>query len=197
MNERDELLAEVSLHCDLEDRLAILPPSVLCRGLYLQSIDAALLRAGLAERYRALFPERFTAISWYPASQFLMRLAAGAAILLSPERVHEGMFEIGRRNAVAFSESLLGRALLRLLSGDPHKLLQQAVAGRRQSYSAGRWELAFPDERTAVMSMFEEYMYIESYLLGAAKGTFDAIALPVQTQVVLENRFCGKHILKW
>ena len=194
---RDALLEQVYQHCDLRERLTLVPPSAKVRGLYFRSIDAVLARAGRAERYRELFPERFAAILWHPAGDFLVRLAAGAALLTSPERVHEGMFEIGRRNAVAFAESLLGRTMLRLLSRDPHKLLQQAVAGRRQSYSYGSWTLTFPAERTAVMTMIEEYLYMESYMLGAAKGTFDAIAVPVRTEVVLENRFNGKHVLSW
>jgi uncharacterized protein (TIGR02265 family) len=197
VNERERLVEEVSRHCDLRERLTLVPPSAKVRGLYFRSIEAVLARAGRAERYRELFPERFAAILWHPAAEFLVRLTTGAALLTSPERVHEGMFEIGRRNAVAFAESLLGRTMLRLLSRDPHKLLQQGVAGRRQSYSYGSWELTFPEERKAVMTMLEEYLYIESYMLGAAQGTFDAIAVPVRIEVILENRFCGRHIIVW
>src|SRR5688572_28170304 len=134
---------------------------------------------------------------WYPTREFLVRLTVGGALLTDPARVHEGMFEIGRRNAVEFSESLLGKTLLRLLSRDPKKLLQQGVAARRQSCSVGRWTLTFPDERSAVMTMTEEYVYIESYLLGAAQGTFDAVGIPVKTEVVLEDRFNGRHVLEW
>jgi uncharacterized protein (TIGR02265 family) len=197
VNERERLVDDVCRHCDLRERLTLVPPSAKVRGLYFRSIEAVLARAGRAERYRELFPERFAAILWHPASEFLVRLAAGAALLTSAERVHEGMFEIGRRNAVAFAESLLGRTMLRLLSRDPHKLLQQAVAGRRQSYSYGSWELTFPEEREAVMTMVEEYLYIESYMLGAARGTFDAIGVAVRTEVVLEDRFRGRHIMAW
>jgi uncharacterized protein (TIGR02265 family) len=199
VSRREEILAEVARHCDLPRRLPVVPPSAKVRGLYFRSIEAVLARAGggRVETYQGMFPERFAAIPWHPAADFLKRLAIGAALLTSPERVHEGMFEIGRRNAVAFSESLLGRTMLRLLSRDPHKLLQQGVAARRQSNTYGGWTLTFPAERTAVMSMVEEYMYIESYLLGAAQGTFDAIGMPVRTEVVLEDRFTGKHILSW
>lgn len=136
-------------------------------------------------------------VRWYPAREFLPRLVVAGALLTEPARVHEGMFEIGRLNAVAFSESLLGRTLLRLLSHDPKKLLAQGVAARRQSLSVGHWTLTFPEERQAVMAMEEEYLYIESYLLGAAQGTFDAIGVRVRTQVVLEDRFTGRHILDW
>jgi uncharacterized protein (TIGR02265 family) len=197
VTERQHAVDEVSRHCDLAERLTFVPPSAKVRGLYFRNIENVLTRAGKIDGYRELFPETFAAIVWYPTSEFLVRLAVGASLLISAERVHEGMFEIGRRNAVGFSESLLGRTLLRLLSRDPHKLLQQGAAARRQSCSAGSWQLSFPAERTAVITMVEEYLYIESYLLGAAQGTFDAISVPVRTEVVLEDRFNGRHILIW
>ena len=197
MSGRSETVARVSAHCDLAERLTLVPPSARVRGLYFRSIEAVLGRAGKLDEYKAIFPERFAAVMWHPAGEFLERLVIGGALLSGPERVHEGMFEIGRRNAIAFAESLLGRTMLRLLSRDPRKLLQQGVAGRRQSYSHGRWVLEFPAERRAIMSMEEEYLYIESYLLGAAQGTFDAIGVPVRTSVVLETPFFGKHILDW
>jgi uncharacterized protein (TIGR02265 family) len=199
VSRRDELLGEASRYCDISERLTLVPPSAKMRGLYFRSIEAVLTRAGggRIELYHAMFPERFSAVPWYPTADFLKRLVAGAAVLTSPERVHEGMFEIGRRNAIAVSESLIGRAMLRLLSRDPQKLLLQGQAGRRQSTGYGTWSIVFPEERTAVMSMVEEYLYIESYLLGAAQGTFDAINMPVRTEVVLADRFTGKHILKW
>ena len=197
MKDRKALLDEVSRHCDIVERLSLIPPSAKGRGLYFRSIETVLGRAGRLDRYRELFPERFAAVLWHPASEFLVRLVAGGALLTEPARVHEGMFEVGRLNAVAFGESLLGRTMLRLLSRDPKKLLEQGVAARRQSYSHGRWTLSFPEDRTAVMTMVEEYFYIESYLLGAAQGTFDTIGVPVQTEVILENRFNGRHVLKW
>lgn len=195
--ERERLLEEVYRHCDLRERLAVLPPSAKSRGLYFKSIETALERANLGRRYHELFPEHFAASMWHPTAELLVRLAAGAALLTSAERVHEGMFEIGRRNAVAFGESLLGRVMLRLLSRDPHKLLKQGVAARRQSGTFGSWEVAFPTERSAIITMQQEYVYIESYMLGAAQGTFDAISLPVKTEVVLQDRFNGQHILHW
>jgi len=197
MDSRAAALAEVARYCDVSERLTLLPPSSRSRGLYFRSIERVLARAGRVERYRRLFPERFSAIRWYPTHEFLIRLVVGAALLTEPARVHEGMFEIGRRNAVEFSDSSLGKTLLRLLSRDPKKLLAQGVAARRQSSTFGRWTLTFPEERRAVMAMEEEYIYIESYLLGAAQGTFDAIDVPVTTRVVLEDRFNGRHILEW
>ena len=197
VDDRAAAIEEVSRYCDVAERMTLLPPAAKARGLYFRSIETVLAREGKIERYRSIFPERFSAVRWYPAHQFLTRLAVGGALLTEPARVHEGMFEIGRLNALAFAESLLGKTLLRLLSRDPRRLLQQGVAARRQSCTVGRWTLVFPEERSALMTMTEEYLYIESYLLGAAQGTFDAVGIPVKTEVVLEDRFNGRHILRW
>ncbi len=197
MDGRENALAEIAKHCDVQDRLLVLPPSALCRGLYFRSIENVLAEAGRADAYRALFPERFSALGWYSMHDFIERLVIGAGFLLGPERVHEGMFEIGRRNARAFSEGVLGRLMLRLLSKEPRKVLKQAIAGRRQSAKPARWELSFPEERSAVMSMVEEYLYLDHYLLGAARGTFEMIDVPVRIECVLEDRFSGKHVFRW
>jgi hypothetical protein len=47
------------------------------------------------------------------------------------------------------------------------------------------------------MTMTEEYLPIESYMLGAAQGTFEAVGIPVKTEAVLEDRFNGRHVLRW
>jgi uncharacterized protein (TIGR02265 family) len=193
----EQALDRVSAHCDLRERLSLIPPSAKMRGMYFRSIEAPLMQAGKIEPYRALFPDRVPAIKWLPATEFLTRLAIGASLLTSPEGVHEGMYEIGRRNAASVSESLLGRTLIRLLSRDPRKVLQQGIAARRQSTSFGTWTLSFPSARSAVMTFREEYMYIESYGLGAAYGTFEAIDVPMKAEVELDNRFEGRHVLTW
>jgi uncharacterized protein (TIGR02265 family) len=194
---RLKALDEVGAHCDILQRLPLVPPSAVIRGLYFRSIENVLADAGRAQPYRELFPENRSALRWYPVADFLERLTIGAGVLLGPARVHEGMFEIGRRNARAFTDGLLGKVMLRVLSRDPHKVLQQAIAGRRQSSKPARWELSFPAERTAVMALIEEYGYIESYLLGGAHGTFEAIDVPVRIECQLEDRFSGKHVIRW
>ncbi len=194
---RKAALCEVGAHCDIEARLPLVPPSAVIRGLYFRSIERVLSDAGRVQRYHELFPERRAALRWYPVADFLEQLTVGAAMLLGPERVHEAMFEIGRRNARAFTDGLLGQVMLRVLARDPHKVLKQAIAGRRQSAKPARWELAFPSDRTAVMTLIEEYGYIESYMLGGAHGTFEAVDVPVRIECQLEDRFSGQHIFRW
>ena len=92
---------------------------------------------------------------------------------------------------------MLGRTLLRFLSRDPRKLLQQANAGRRQSVSFARWDISFPDQHTAIVEMAEDYQWIESNLLGAAVGTFEMVGIPMRAEAELTSRFVGRHILRW
>lgn len=192
-----DTIGTLTRHSDLHERLRAVPPSAKVRGLYFRSTITVLTAAGKIDEYRELFPEDYSAMRWYPTSDYLIRLAVGAALLTTPERIHEGMREIGRRNAVAFAESLLGRTMLRLLSHDPQKLLRQACAGRRQSYLYGRWEVEFIEDRAAEMRMNEEYIWIESNLVGAAEGTFESIGLAVSVECELTSPFEGRHILRW
>jgi uncharacterized protein (TIGR02265 family) len=193
----EERIRELCRHSDLPERLSVVPPSVKVRGIYFRTIERVLSDAGRRDAYNELFPERFSAVLWHPAADFLVRLVSAGALLLDPPRVYEGLFELGRRNAVMFSESLLGRTLLRFLDRDPKRLMQQALAGSRQSCTHSRWKLDFPDDRTAVVTMIEEYLYMDSWLLGAAHGTFEAVGVSVRTEVVARDKFSGQHIHRW
>jgi uncharacterized protein (TIGR02265 family) len=195
--ERADMLQELGRHCDLAERLPLIPPSAKVRGVYGRSIDSAVEEAGKLGQYRAMFPRDLGPLTWHPLSEFLIRVSVAGALLAGPERVHDGMLEIGRRNALEFARSLLGRMIVRLLSRDPRKLLLQGVAARRQTCSYGSWQVSFPDERTAVMTMVEEYLYMDSFLMGAARGTFDAVGLSVDASTILDGRFHGRHVLRW
>jgi len=192
------VLEVVGPHCDLQARVEAVPPSAASRGVLLRSIEHALEREGKLAAYHEVFgAERIAPLRFYALSDYLIRAAMAGAILRSPERVHEGLFEIGRYNGTSIAESLIGRSVIRLLSHDPRRLLQQGVAGRRLTNAYGHWELEFPSERSAVMRFVEEYSWIESVLLGAAQGTFDMIELPVQIEVQLDGPFQGSHRIHW
>ncbi len=192
-----QLLEEADAHCHLRQRLELMPESARARGVFFRSIDVVLEQAGHRHRYRELFPARQATVLWYPARDFLLQLVAAAAILVEPSRVHEGMFEIGRANARVFADSLLGKLLVRTLSRDPQEILRQGLIGHRQGFNQGTWSLTFLNESTASMQMNDEYLFIDSYLRGAAQGTFDALERPVTVEVEPEGPFHGRHILRW
>lgn len=193
----DDKIHALVRHSDLHERLKSIPASARCRGLYFRNTTTVLRSAGKLADFQELYPESYSAVRWYPCSDYLERLAVAGAILRGPENIYEGMREIGYSNAVAFAQSLLGRTMLKLLSGDPVKLLKQACAARRQSCYYGRWEVTFPESQMAVMEMYEEYIWIESNLQGAAEGTLASIGLKAQVECELDSVFQGRHIIRW
>jgi uncharacterized protein (TIGR02265 family) len=191
-------MALVAAHCDIEERLSLVPPSAALRGIYFKAIEKQLAAQGLLESYREYFPaDRFGSLSFHPISEYLVRLACAGAIVAAPDRVHEGMLVIANGNAKAFIESVLGRLLLRVLSGDPIRLVEQSIAGRRQSANYGHWEMVRRSDREVEVIYRREYIWIESAIAGAGLGTFEACGLKVQMENRLVDRFNGSSIYAW
>jgi uncharacterized protein (TIGR02265 family) len=196
-SERRAAIARVGEHCDIEERLTLVPPSARVRGMFFRAIEKVLIDAGKAEPYVRLFPEHFSALGFHPTHEFLPRLAVAGGLLYGPSRVHEGMTEIGKHCADAFTTSALGKLLLRVLAPEPKRLLLQGYAGRRQSTQPVHWEMSFPDDHTAIVDMREEYYYLESYQVGACIGMFEAVGRKVRVDVTLHDAFSGRHVLHW
>jgi len=191
-------IALVASHCDIVDRLAVVPPSAQVRGVWIKAIEKQVAKRGQLERYREYFPDdRYAALPFYPLADLLVRVACSGAILTSPERVHEGMSIVMRGNAEAFMDTLLGRVMLRVLSRDPVKLAQQGVAARRQSCTYGRWELRRLGEREVEIMHRDEYIWIESAVVGAGLGTLAACNVAGKVEARLVDRFNGSTVLRW
>src|SRR5260370_12575544 len=152
----------VAPHCDIVERLELVPPSACCRGIYFRNVEAQVERAGRLGLYRELFGgDRYSALPYYPLTDYLLRIACAGAIVESPERVHEGMFAVARSNAATFAQSLLGRALFRLLARDPVRLSEQGLAAPRQSHTYGHWVIKRPGPNEIEMIYEDEYQWIE------------------------------------
>jgi uncharacterized protein (TIGR02265 family) len=191
-------LALVAPYCDIEERLAVVPPSACIRGIYFRAIEKQLASAGVLASYREHFAaDRFGSLSFYPIRDYLVRIAVGGALIASPERVHEGMLLISKGNARAFIDSVLGRLMLRVLSGDPFRLMEQAMAGRRQSTNYGHWDLVRHGERSFEVVHHEEFIWIESAIGGAGLGTFEACGLAANMETRLVDRFNGSSFYTW
>lgn len=191
-------LALVAPHCDIEERLQVVPPSACVRGIYFKSIEKQAAAHGVLDTYRGYFPgDSYGSLSYYPVSEYLVRVACAGALVASPDRIHEGMLSIGRGNAKAFVESVLGRLLLRVLSGDPFRLMEQAIAGRRQSTNYGHWEMVRRGAQAIEVVYKQEYIWIESAIAGAGLGTFEACGLTVAMENRLVDRFNGSSFYTW
>ncbi len=188
----------VAPHCDIIERLAAIPPSARVRGIYFRSLKRELEHRDLLARYFEFFSEqRRGAMAYYPLSEFSLRLACAGALVASPAELHRGMHDLGRTNSSYFAQSLLGRAIIRFLSKDPIRLSEQGLAARRQSCSYGHWELVRRGPTEIEMRYENEYLWIESYVAGAAQGTFEACGVTPILETRLTDRFNGSTLIRW
>lgn len=179
-------------HCDITDRLKRVPPSARVRGVWFRIIDRDLAERGLFDTYTELFSRsRFRSLQMYPVSEFLVRAATAGALIASPECLHDGMFQMAHANAQEFARSLFGRTLIRLLARDHQRLTQQAIASSRQTTNYGKRSATFPDERTVEVLYRDEYVWIESYMAGAAVGTYESLGFEVELETELQSPIDG------
>jgi uncharacterized protein (TIGR02265 family) len=194
----DRAIELVAPYCDIVDRLKVVPPSAQTRGVWIRNVEKQVERRGVLTAYRQYFPhDRYGALPHYPLSDFLIRLACAGALVASPEHVHDGMFLITKGNAESFMETILGRIMLRVLSRDPVRLLEQGMAARRQGFTYGHWELRRHSEREVEVVHQNEYWWIESGVAGAAAGMFEACNIVAQTETKLIDRFNGSTFCRW
>jgi uncharacterized protein (TIGR02265 family) len=194
----DRAIELVAPHCDIVDRLTVVPPSARVRGLYFNSFDSLLERAGKTALYRRYFAdERWSALRMYPLRDYLIRLAVAGASLRGPEHIHDGMHDVWRTNATTFASSLLGKTMLRLLSHDPVRLTEQGLAARRQTYQYGHWSIVRHGPRSIEMVYREEYIWIESAIAGGAVGAFETCGIRAELETKLINRFDGSTLIRW
>ncbi len=188
----------IAPHCDIVERLADVPPSARVRGLYFRSVLTVLRRLGRLGPYEEYFPgERWSSLTFYPLSEYLVRLALAGAVVTSPQQLHEGIFNITRENASAFASSLLGRVMVRILDRDPVRLTEQGLAARRQSTTYGEWELKRPGPREVEMVYHAEYMWIESAIAGAATGSFEVCRVQAEVKTLLRDKYNGSTLIRW
>lgn len=188
----------VAPHCDLVDRLDAVPPSAQVRGVFFRNIERELERRDRLDAYYELFPsQRRWSISYYSLSEYLVRLACAGALVTSPERLHEGIFELARTNSTCFAKSVLGKALIRLLARDPVRLCEQGLAARRQTATYGHWELVRRGVSEVEMIYRNEYVWIESFVAGGAQGTFESCGITPILETALIDRFNGSTLVRW
>lgn len=198
MDLRGLALEYVEPHCDIAERLRVVPATAFARGLAFGTIIRALERQGQRDAYSARFgPLRYESIALYPLGEYMVHLAAAAAFLYSPATVYEGIGEISRLNAAELSASLLGQALLHELATEPHQLLEQGFAMRRQTFPYGRWELIQHGPRHLEMRYVDEYVWIRQACTYAAIGTFETCRIKPRITTTLDTPYSGSTQFRW
>lgn len=193
----DRALDLVGPHCDLEQRLKDIPPAARVRGIWVRNFETALERKGSLPRYLEIFGTQAAALGWLPCGDVVTRLAVAGALYASPAELHAGMRSLGRANPLQFSESLLGRTLIRLLSPDPVRVLQQGAAARRQTCNYGHWDYDFSHARRAIVHHREEYGWLDSVVRGGAEGTFEAIKVEARFELTMTDAYNGVMDITW
>lgn len=188
----------VSPHCDIEERIRLVPRAAKIRGLFLKSVLKVLESEAKLDAYREYFPrDDWSSLPFYPLTDFLLRLAVAGAVLATPETVHLGMHQAMRQNARAFANSLIGRALLQGLDRHPIRLTEQGMAARRLSTNYGIWRITAREPRSVEVHHASEYVWIDSAVAGAAAGTYEACGLEVAVETKLVDRFNGSTRVTW
>lgn len=188
----------VAPYCDLSERLRAVPADASVRGVMFRCTTNKLRSEGKLEAFQEQFGNvHHDSLAFYPLSDHLLHMAAGAAVLLSPERVMEGVGLIARDNARELSSSLLGQTLLHALASDPLSLLEQGLAMRRQTRNYGRWDLLRHGPRDVEVQYTDEYVWIEQSHHHAAMGTFDACSIKPRITTVLTGPYSGSTRFQW
>jgi uncharacterized protein (TIGR02265 family) len=198
---RDSVAELVRDVCDLEERLPLVPASAQVRGLYFQSTHQEVVRAARYPEFSELLKLRAgyqaKALQWYPVSEYLRWLAAAAYLIRGKANFQQGLFDLGYADATAFVNTILGRAVLRVLSHDPARVALQGVSARKHSVTYGKWTCQRHGEREMSMVYEREYLWIESAIAGAAKGTFDACDVKIEITTSVSGKFAGETRVKW
>jgi uncharacterized protein (TIGR02265 family) len=174
------------------------PPSAQLRGLWHRAILGVLKQSGKLAEYLEYFPsERWSALTYYPLTDYMLRLAVAGAIIASPAEIHQGMHEALRLNAATFGASLLGRTMLRILAKDPIRLAEQGMAARRQATNYGEWLITSRGPHHVEITYRSEYVWIESAITGAAAGTYEPCRPKTTVRTQLVDRFNGSTMITW
>ncbi|MEC7521606.1 MAG: TIGR02265 family protein [Myxococcota bacterium] len=185
-------------HCDLEERLPLVPPSARLRGVWFRILERQLAQRDLLERYREIFPGPSpSSLAFHPVADFLPRAAVAGALVAGPAGLHDGLFALTHENSAGFANTLVARTLLKFLANDPRKLTQQAIASRRQTTTYGSWEVIDWGEGFVEVRLREEYVWIESYMRGAAHGSYVRFGEEVRSEARLDDRFHGVIRVWW
>lgn len=188
----------VAPHCDVVERLELVPPTARVRGVLFNSIERQVEELGRTAHYREYFArDRYSSVPFYPLRDYLLRLAVAGAVVAGPERLHDGIYAVSRGNARTFADSLLGRAIIRILARDPVRLTEQGLAAQRQMSSYSHWAIVRHGERELEMRYRDEYTWIESAMAGSAAGTFEACGAAPRIETRLTDRFNGSTFVRW
>ncbi len=179
---------------DLEWRLTQIPDWACSRGVFFNMLDgqADLLGPGVQAEYRAFFRiHRFSPFRFYPTRDFLTRLVVLSQIGWGSQQIHAGMRMLMATAFDAYANTIVGRAALGIIQPDLKYVLRFMAfnwkSGGAVNYSEFRLLEEGPDRYR--VSVNNEYVYLESAMVGGFEGTARLFGTPVDVHCELEGPF--------
>lgn len=195
---RQRIVELLAPHCDIATRLKAVPAAARVRGLYFRALVDEMSRRGLRSAFEEVIHDSDrSAFMLYPLTDYLVWLAFAGSLAAGPSSVHRGMHELHRGHSLYFGQSLLGRSLLRLISRDPIRQLHQAIQSKRAVTNYGRWSIVDEGPGRATVRLQDEYVWIESALLGGALGGLESCGIRATAEVKLQDPYNGDLIFRW
>jgi uncharacterized protein (TIGR02265 family) len=182
-------------HTDLEWRLAQIPESACCRGVYLNNLDSCALSFGpeTQKEYRDFFQLfKFKTFSLYPIKDYLTRLCVLAQLRFGSPSIYEGIHEIQAKMPQAWAKTLLGRATMGIIGPDFGLALRIMKKSQENSINYGSMQLTSEGNGFYRASFRNEYVYIEHAMTGGIDGLALACGANVQLTTVMADTFNGE-----
>jgi uncharacterized protein (TIGR02265 family) len=191
----DKSMRECFKHTDLEWRLAQIPDSAGCRGVFLNMLDERACEFGpeIMNEYRDFFRiYQFSGFRLYPVKDYLMRIVKLAELRFGGPDIYKGIFEIQAAAFPSWRRTLVGRTAFAVLGVQFDSILRVTgiSVSKAVNYAECRILRDGPMHFTANFS--NEYMYIEHAMAGALTGVARACEVPVSLDVRLRDPFNGE-----
>jgi uncharacterized protein (TIGR02265 family) len=182
-------------HTDLKWRLANIPESAACRGVYFNMLDDRSAEFGLdaQHEYRDFFKlYHFSPVRLYSLKDYLLRMVLLSQIHFGGPNIYRGIFDIMAASWPAWRKTLMGRVSLELLGKDFVSIVKMAKTTIRMSVNYGSFQFHQAGPNYCITSHRNEYNYIQYAMAGALQGIATVCETPVIVEPVLSDPFNGE-----
>lgn len=194
------LFDAAAAHCDVVDRLEKVRDDQRVRGVWFAMLRDELRRRGpevYGEFEREVGLHEAVTFKMYPVSDYIRRLVVAGALVASPDRVHEGMYDLHRSSVNYFARSVLGRAVVSLVKPTPLAFLEQVQRSRSLIASFGAQRVTAVSPRCIRVHHVDDPVYVESAQLGGLQSVFDVCGVEARIRVEMRTPFDGVLTAEW
>jgi uncharacterized protein (TIGR02265 family) len=186
---------------ELKQRVEAATPADTSRGLNYTTLFALVtdhLGPDAGRQVDVLGKGRRADFFSYPVSEYL-EIAWNAMDRLEPHfgSTEAVLAELGRRTAVSFLDSMIGRTLLTVSGRDPRRLIASTGSGYRSAVSYGERHHEFLGERRARLTFRRDFMpatFHHGVILAAMQAT---LARRPRVEVEVRSLLDVDYLVEW